>query len=186
MLYNADSTDAMLRRGCLAQHPLAQEWLYRRYFGRLLGIALRYTHHRSEAVEVLNMAFLKIFESLPNFAETGSFQGWMAKIVFHTAIDQVRREMAHKKWVDPNAGMPEHPAENEGLNNLQAEDLYALVQQLPTNSRSVFSLYVLDGYKHQEIAALLGINENTSKWHLREARLKLQALVKQHFKIEHS
>lgn len=176
MQYHEHSTDEALREGCIQQHRLAQEYLYRRYFGRLMGIAMRYTGNREEATDVLNQAFLKIFNSLGQYEDKGSFLGWMAKIVFHTAIDQLRRQINYKKTVNFSA-IADQSVEDEVSSRLAAEDLFRLVQKLPPATRTVFSLYVLDGYKHREIAEMLGIDEGTSKWHLSAARQELQKMI---------
>ncbi|MDX2134990.1 MAG: sigma-70 family RNA polymerase sigma factor [Saprospiraceae bacterium] len=180
MVYHLQSTDDELRAGCIQQHRLAQQYLYQRYFGQLLGTAWRYTQDREEAVEVTNAAFLKIFNSLEKYQDTGSFGGWMAKIVIHTAIDHVRHQAVYRRNMNATveADLPVH---NDSLSRLETEDLLRLIQQLPPASRSVFSLYVIDGYKHREIADLLGIDEGTSKWHLSTARKELQQLVKKYY-----
>lgn len=178
MAYHPQSTDEELRQGCIERHPLAQEYLYRRYFGRLLGTAMRYSSDRETAVGVLNQAFLKIFNSLEQYNNTGSFAGWMAKIVLHTAIDHARSQITYRKTMDFSTPA-DRVVTNEAPGLLEAEDLYRLVQQLPPATRTVFSLYVVDGYKHREIADMLGIDEGTSKWHLAHARRELQTLIRQ-------
>ncbi len=173
MAYHPTSPDERLIQGCLNQHPLAQKYLYQRYFGRLLGIAMRYTSDRDEAIGVLNQAFLKIFTNLNQYSGVGSFVGWMAKVVLHTAIDYVRSQVTYRRTIHFHTEADGHVL-NEGLDQLQAEDILHLIQQLPPATRTVFSLYVVDGYKHSEIAAMLGIDEGTSKWHLFQARRLLQ------------
>lgn len=180
MHYHEKSTDDALRQGCIAQHRLAQQHLYQRYFGRLMGVAMRYAGSRDEAREILNQAFLKIFRSLEQYQCSGPFVAWMAKIVVHTAIDHIRRQKPYKKQMD-GAALPEVPIENDVLNHLAVEDLYRLVQQLPQSARTVFSLYVLEGYKHREIAEMLAIDEGTSKWYLSQARQDLQKMIRTHY-----
>lgn len=177
--YTARSTDDELRQGCLDHHRLAQKYLYQRYFGRLLAIPMRYTGDRADAVEVLNQAFLKIFDAMSSYQAIGSFAGWMARIVFHCSIDFVRRRTAYQKKVVLGE-VTEVPIESEIVRDLESEALYQLIQLLPPAARSVFSLYVVDGYKHAEIAAMLGIEEGTSKWHLNDARRRLKILLIQH------
>ncbi len=177
-VYTERSTDDELRQGCLDNHRLAQKYLYQRYFGRLLSIPMRYTGDRSDAVEVLNQAFLKIFDAMATYQAIGSFAGWMARIVFHCSIDFVRRRTAYQKKVVLGE-VAEAPIESEIVRNLEGEALYQLIQSLPPPARSVFSLYVVEGYKHAEIAAMLGIEEGTSKWHLNDARRRLKILLTQ-------
>lgn len=180
MRCHAKSTDEELWEGCLRRHPLAQRYLYERYFGQLLGIAMRYTSDREEAIGVLNQGFLKIFTNVAPYKAKGSFVGWMAKIVFHTAIDHVRSRVIYRRAMDYESSAEGYTL-NEGLEKLQVEDIFHfhLIQHLPPATRAVFSLYAIDGYKHAEIAEMLGTDESTSKWHLVQARQRLQAHLQQ-------
>jgi RNA polymerase sigma factor (sigma-70 family) len=174
--FNEKSTDEYLCQGCLEGHRLAQELLYRRHFPRLMPIALRYLNNREEAVEVLNQAFLKIFSSIPSYKATGSFAGWMARIVFNTTIDFVRQRTIYRQRMDFESSA-DMPVVTNAIDHLAAEDILALIQKLPANQRTIFNLYVIDGYKHREIADMMNIDENTSKWHLSQARLQLQKML---------
>lgn len=162
--------------GCLQQHRLAQGCLYQRHYSRLLGICMRYTGSRPEAEDVLNRAFLKIFQSIGEYSEKGSLSGWMATITLRTAIDFVRSQVKIRS-VFRLGEPPETPYDNGILEELQAEEIYRLIQQLPPDQRVVFSMNVVEGYTHREIAELLNINENTSKWRLAEAKKQLREWV---------
>lgn len=183
MRYSQQSTDQELIEGCRSSERLAQKCLYERYAGKMFGIAMRYTKHQEEAVEILNNAFLKVFTSLHKYEDQNNLGGWIAKIVFNTAIDFVRQHVKYKQVMDFEI-QHEAPIHNQGIEQLQAEDLYRLIQQLPTASRTVFCLYVIDGYKHKEIAEMLRITEGTSKWHLAYARQELQRLLQTQQKQE--
>lgn len=172
-LYTTQSTDALLVEGCRQQHRLAQGCLYQRYYGRLLGICMRYAGSRPEAEDVLNRAFLKVFQSIGEYSEKGSLFGWMATITLRTAIDFVRSQVKMRSVF--RLGEPPESGYDDGiLEQLEAEDIYRLIQQLPPEQRVVFSMNVVEGYTHREIAELLGINENTSKWRLAEAKKQLR------------
>ena len=177
MQYSKHSTDEELIQGCRQKNRLAQKYLYQRFYGKMFGISMRYTKQKSEAIDVLNQAFLKVFEKIDQYEPNGSFSGWIARIVFNTSIDYVRRNTLYKEVMDFNTEK-ETAMDAKIMDRLFAEDLYQMIQQLPTTSRTVFSLYVIDGYKHREIAELLNISANTSKWHLAEARKKLQKQLK--------
>ncbi|MCB0643093.1 MAG: RNA polymerase sigma factor [Phaeodactylibacter sp.] len=179
MRYCPESTDLELINGCKEGDRLAQKYLYERYFGRVLGISMRYTGNKEEAVEVLNLAFLKVFENIGQFKSKGSLGGWIAKIVFNTSIDFVRSQVTYRKVMDFNTEQ-EVPIQNDALDNLAVEDIFQFIQQLPAANRTVFCMYVIDGYKHQEIAEQLEISEGTSKWYLSEARKQLRHLM-QHY-----
>jgi RNA polymerase sigma factor (sigma-70 family) len=175
-----DSTDAELRQACLRGDRRAQQALYQRYYGRLLGIPMRYTGKREEAQALLNQAFLQIFQSLDAYQEQGSFLGWLSTITFRVTIDHVRQQQRHReRYVLETA---EEPAVyNQAEASLQAEDIFRQIQQLPDYLRVAFSLYVIDGYKHEEIAAMLGIPANTSKWRVAKARQLLQAVLQRDY-----
>lgn len=180
MLYSRDSTDAELILGCCNQHRLAQQYLYERYYGQLIGIPIRYCGNREEAVEVLNMAFLKIFDAIGQYQQIGSFGGWTARIVFHTTIDYVRARLAHRRHYTDQP-LPEQATDNHAIQQLMAEDLYQLICLLPATERTVFNLFVIDGYRHKEIGEMLHFDEGTSRWYLAQARRHLQELVKAHY-----
>ena len=183
MQYTPQCTDQELVAGCREGKPLAQKALYQRYFGKMLGIAMRYTKHQEEAVEILNNAFLKVFTCLHKYEDQNNLAGWIAKIVFNTAIDFVRQHVKYKQVMDFEV-QRDLPTHNDGLAHLQAADLFKLVQNLPTASRTVFCLYVIDGYKHKEIGDMLNITEGTSKWHLAYARQELQKMLQGQYKTE--
>lgn len=174
--FTAKSTDDELIAGCIAGNRLAQHYLYQRYYGKMMGICMRYTGNRTEAKEILNFAFLKVFKSLGHYKAEGSFSGWVAKIVFRTTIDHVRSTTSYKKKMDFNLSSAQ-TVTNTAIDHLATEELFALIQKLPTASRTVFCLYAIDGYKHKEIAKQLNISEGTSKWHLAAARKTLQTLL---------
>jgi len=177
MHYSEKSTDEDLIQGCLQKHRLAQKYLYQKYYGRMLGIGMRYTANRAEAEDILNRAFLKVFNAIVQYKPTGTLSGWIAKIVFNTAIDYVRRHTKYHAVMDFQQEK-EVNISAAAIDQLYAEDLYQAIQKLPGTSRTVFSLYVIDGYKHREIAEMLNINSNTSKWHLANAKKFLQEALK--------
>lgn len=170
-------TDAALRQACLQGDRRAQQALYQRYYGKLLGIPMRYTGNRDEAKALLNQAFFQIFQSLADYREQGSFAGWLSTITFRVTMDHLRMQQRHREQYEletSQAGSVPNPAEA----NLRAEDIFRQIQRLPDYLRAVFSLHVIDGYKHEEISATLGITVSTSKWRLAKARQLLQAALK--------
>jgi RNA polymerase sigma-70 factor (ECF subfamily) len=141
---------------------------------------MRYTNNREDATDILNQAFLKIFNNLHQYQETGPFGAWMAKIVFHTAIDHARHTSTYRKVINFSIEA-DQSVESDINSRLDVEDLYRLIQKITPASRTVFSLYVVDGYKHNEIADMLGISVGTSKWHLSNARTEMQKQVEQYY-----
>jgi len=174
--YTPESSDAILAEGCLQQDRLAQKYLYQRYYGKMLGICMRYAGSRNEAEEILNTGCFKVFKSIQNFKGTGNLAGWIAKVVLYTAIDWARSQASYKKRMNFNT-VKEESTLNEGLQNLAVEAIFENIQQLPVATRTVFSMYAIEGFTHKEIANKLNISPGTSKWHLSEARKKLKHLL---------
>lgn len=182
MKYSKQSSNEDLIKGCVQENRLAQKYLYERFYGQMLGISMRYTSHKEEAIEVLNLAFFKVFRSIDKYKPTGSLAGWISTIVFNTSIDFIRKNKTYKASMDFEIEK-EVTFRGDALDNLLVEDIYKLIQKLPPASRNVFCLYAIDGFKHREISEKLGISEGTSKWHYAEARKELQKLIAQNDKI---
>ncbi len=175
--YNPKDDDEQLIAGCRKQHPLAQKYLYERYFGRLVGITYRYARDKQEGIGVLNQAFLKIFQSLDRF-EGGNLLAWMRTIVFRTALNHVRGEVNFKNIDDFEVSENVQSIENEALADFEIDYILKAIQQLPEATRTVFNLFEIDGLSHAEIAETLNISLGTSKWHVSEAKSKLRKILK--------
>lgn len=161
----------------LAGDSQEQGRVYKKYYGKMLGIPMRYTRSKSEAQDILNESFVKVFRGIENYREQGTFSGWIAKIVFNTTMDHVRRVTKYKDRVVLGE-IPIVSVQNDAIDTMSLQEIYRKIQLLPSASQKVFSLYVIDGYNHREIAEMLSISEGTSKWHLSNARVKLQELLK--------
>lgn len=162
--------------GCKQNDRLSQAALYKKFFGKMMAMCLRYAASRDEALEILNEGFLKVFTNLDHYNNTGSFEGWVRRIIFHTAMDTVRTRLRYKE--EPMAENFDASISENLTENLQVADLMLLLEKLPQATRTVFNLFAIEGYKHHEIAELLKISESTSKWHVSEARKQLQKLLK--------
>ena len=173
----SDSPDEVLLQGCLQEDRLAQRYLYDRYAGYMMGVCMRYASCRDEAMEMLNAGFYKVFQNVSQYEGRGALKGWIAKVIMYTCIDWVRSQATYRKRIDYEVER-DLPIDNLALQHLAVEDLLEKVQALPPATRMVFSLYVLEGYTHKEIAAELGISDGTSKWHLSEAKKRLQKMIK--------
>lgn len=182
MKYSIQSDDKDLIQGCLQQNRLAQKYLYEKYYGQMLGICMRYSKDREEATEILNLAFMKVFTKLDMYQPTGSFPGWIARIIFNTSIDYVRKNTKYNRTMNFEVEK-ENSIHNEALDHIGTEELFDIIQKLPPASRNVFSLYVIDGFKHHEIAEQLDISEGTSKWHLSSARKQLKELITNEMRV---
>lgn len=171
-------TEDELIAGVIAGKRSAQKALYQQFFGKMVGVTLRYTKSKEEAYEVLNDAFLQVFKSMSNYKGVGSLSGWIYKIVLNTTYAHARKHYKIKE-VKVELQSDSGTVENDALSNLGLEVIYETIQKLPDGKRVVFSMYALEGLKHKEIAERLGITVSTSKWYLAQARIQLQDLLKQ-------
>lgn len=162
-------TEDELLEGCQKGDKKAQRVLYERYSSRFFAICLRYTKDRFIAEDVLVEGFMKIFERIEQFENKGSFEGWMKKIMVTQALLKLRSSKHLNMEVLMDENWQQESSSYE-INHLEAEDLMALIAELPVGYRTVFNLYAIEGYSHQEIATLLGITESTSKSQLNRAR----------------
>ncbi|MBX0289573.1 sigma-70 family RNA polymerase sigma factor [Hymenobacter sp. HSC-4F20] len=166
-------TDADLIAACRQGSSRAQKLLYERFAGLMLSVCLRYLRRREDAEEALIVGFTKVFRALDQYRHEGSFEGWIRRIVVNEALGMLRRkEPLHLAIDDLTYETPATPAEAES--RLNADDMLALLAELPAGYRTVFNLYALEGYTHPEIGELLGISEGTSKSQLSKARAMLQ------------
>lgn len=169
--------------GCIEKNALCQRELVERYSPMLYTVALRYLSNGDDARDVLQEAFIKIFQALPDYKENGRFEAWMRTIVITTSLNAIRRE---KKWTD----LDDYTFENslsgdpEAYSELGAKELMKLIRQLPENFRLVFNLAILEDYSHEEIAEKLNINEATSRSLLFRARKKLRQMIEELEKIQ--
>ena len=162
---------------CRQGNRNSQRKLYEHFFGYGMNIALRFAKNREEALEILNDAFLKAFLNLDKFDPDFPFRPWLRKIIVNTSIDYYRTRKGYLQYVELSA-IQEIEADALPLPKISpAEDVLPLVQQLSPAYRLVFNLYVMEGYKHQEIAAKLGIGVSTSKSNLVRAKEKLRKLL---------
>jgi RNA polymerase sigma-70 factor (ECF subfamily) len=155
-----------------------QEELYRRFSPRMYAVCLRYAGNAEEAEDILQEGFIKIFKKLDSFRGEGSFEGWVRRIFVNTAIEHFRR----KRYLQPVTEKEENTLEGKSLSaldDLAEKDILALVQQLSPGYRTVFNMYVVEGYTHKEIGDMLGISEGTSKSQLSRAKVILQDMVRQ-------
>lgn len=173
-----------LVEGCKENKRLAQEKLYKKYYGSMMVLAMRFLTNKDDALEVLNTGFLKVFQSIHNYKYSGSLYSWIYTIVRFTIIDFMRKKIAYKETHTINEIVENKVYACEGaVEKLKVQDLLKMLNDLPSNSRLVFNLYAIEGYSHKEIAKLLSISEGTSKWQLAQARQILKRSIEK--ELEH-
>jgi len=155
----------------------AQQTLYDKYAPLFFAICLRYVKEKMSAEDVMITSFYKIFSKIDQYKNQGSFEGWMKRIVVNESLMHLRKHKSLNLHVDIEKA-PQIKEEAEVLDELYLDDMIGMLEELPTGYRTVFNLYVIEGYKHREIAELLGISINTSKSQLILAKKKFKELYK--------
>lgn len=172
-LFRKSYTEEQLVLALRRQERDAQTYVYDQYAKRFLGICCRYIADQMEAEDVMVEGMMKIFQKIDTFQSQGSFEGWMKRIIVREALMRVRsaRLFVSDEVLDYQGEFV------EPSNDLEAEDLVRFILELPEGYRTVFNMYVVDGFSHQEIAAQLGISEGTSKSQLSRAKSILREKI---------
>ena len=165
--------------GCLKGERKAQQHLYETYSRKFFAICLRYIKDRDLAEDVMIESFMKIFEKLNQFESKGSFEGWIRRIVVNECLMYLEKQRNLYREIGLERIFPEANQASPS-DNLDWEDLEKMLRYLPIGYRTVFELFALKGWSHEEISRQLGISENTSKSQLSRARVQLQRLL--HFR----
>lgn len=149
----------------------AQHKIYSKFSPKMFSVCRQYIKDLHQAEDIMITAFMKVFTNLKNFKHEGSFEGWIRRIMINECISYIRVQKKVKFIEDENYF-------EESFNNIESqfsvEDIQFLIDNLPDGYKMVFNLYAIEGYKHQEIAEMLGINEGTSKSQLSHAKKMLQ------------
>lgn len=173
-------------RACRAGNARAQRKLFKRFYSTVMGVCMRYAGSTDEAADMLNEGFLKVFSNLDKYEDTGSFEAWMKRVVCNAALDYRRKYDKGVDLVDLDEVSDNHLADyqvNDAVAKISSQEIVGLIQQLPSVTRTVFNMFVFEGFSHSEIAQQLNITENTSAWHVNNARTRLKNAIKQ-FEVE--
>lgn len=167
-----------LIKQCQKKSHKAFDELYKTYSAVIFGICLRYTKDRTEAEDLLQECFIKILNKIDDYKFQGSFEGWLKRLTVNTAINYIK---AKKKFSFDEINDINIEFSNDDINiieSMEAEEIINLINQLPVGYRTVFNMYVIEGYKHSEIAEILGISDITSRTQLKKARETLINMIK--------
>lgn len=166
-------TEKELIQGCLDKDRRCQGELFRRYSGKMLALCMRYSRHQLEAEDLLQDGFAKVFGKLHTFKALGSLEGWIRRIMVNTAIKNYKK-LGYKLEQIGLEGYQEGSSQPTVYGKMTEKELIIIINELPDGYRMVFNLYAIEGYKHQEIAKMLNIQESTSRSQLVKARRMLQ------------
>ena len=170
-------TEESLIKKCTSGNSLAQKMFYEKFAGKMMGICLRYTKDYEEAQDVMQDAFIKIFGKLADYEKKGSLEGWVRRIVVNSALDSYRKNKKHQTNIDVDS--VDYLLDDKAfiIEELNADDLLAVIKTIPAGYQMVFNLFAIEGYSHKEIAEQLSITESTSKSQYSRARKLLRDLL---------
>lgn len=171
-------------QGCLKRDRRSQQQLYKHFYAYGMSICIRYTYDEDAAIQVLNDSFMKVFNRIKKFDQSKPFKPWLRVVFVNTAIDYVKKKQRLMKKQELTAA--EHVAAQEDiLSQIGYQELIGMIQKLSLAYKTVFNLFVIDGFKHEEIAQKLGISVGTSKSNLSKARAQLQKMIIENLEVQH-
>ena len=171
----ADKLEILIK-GCLKGDRGSQEKLYRQFSGAMYGLCMQYASSPEDAQDILQDGFVKVFRKIDQVRDAKAFPGWIRRIMINTALERYRSQV-HMSRVDEDPALHDEGVDDGMLEQMDAEVIIGLIQELTPKYRIVFSMYAIEGYSHKEISQQLGISEGTSKSNLSRARSILQERV---------
>ena len=168
-----------LVEGCKRGDSHAQRCLYDRFAPAMLAVCHRYARKHDDALDMLQEAFIKVFQNISRYDDRGSLEGWIRRIVVNTAIDHLRKHKHQLLEQDASEAVHLSAHTENALDHLELETLLKVVQSLPDGYRMIFNLYAIEGFSHAEIGEQLGITESTSRSQYTRARGLLRKRIEQ-------
>ena len=188
-LLSAEELSLHIER-CALNNRESQKKIYTSFYGYAMAVCDRYTNNQDDAIEILNDGFLKVFKEVyrykPAYTDVvSSFKGWLRKIMVYTAIDHFRKNHKHQFTTDLDNGVIQVASHAEdALDRISYEEIIRSIQDLTPGYRTVFNLFIIEGFTHEEISEKLGISIGTSKSNLAKARRQLQKILFQQNQIQ--
>jgi RNA polymerase sigma factor (sigma-70 family) len=169
------SEEELIKR-CKRKDRAAQKLLFDKYSAKMFGVCKRYVKNQEDAEDVLVEGLFKVLTKIDKYSNKGSFEGWIRRILVNESLMHLRKRHNFKLTVE--VSNIDIKSRSNVEDDLAAQDILNLLALLPTGYRTVFNMYVIEGYKHKDIAEILGVSINTSKSQLLLARRRLQSLIK--------
>jgi len=174
---NHFESESDIIEGCILGNPRMQRMLYEKFSPKMYALCIRYAGNTDDAQDILQDGFVKVFGNIAKFKGTGSFEGWIRRIIVNTAIEHFRKknmlyaidEKTEIQLADENTNI---------FNQLEAKELLEIIKSMPAGYRTVFNLYAIEGYTHKEIATMMNLTEGTSKSQYARAKSWLQEKIK--------
>ncbi len=173
---NLKKEETDLISACIQKERWAQKKLYESHYGKMMGVCLRYANSKDDAQDILHEGFIKVFKNLSKYQVGTSLNAWIRRIMVNTSIDFYRKSV-RKRTEDIEQAYDLSVNDADAISQMTEEEILKSVQTLSPAYRTVFNLYVIEGFSHKEIADQLGITESTSRSNLVKARMKLKAIM---------
>ncbi len=170
-------TEEQMLQGCLKNIASVQEVLYNRFSPRMLGVCYRFARNREDAEDMMQEGFIKVFTQIRQFRGQGALEGWIRRIVVHTCINILKKNKKFTDSVDIFHASGMYLNENNIPSILQAKQVVECIRLLPVGYKTVLNLYAIEGYSHKEIAAILDIEESTSRSQYTRAKSMLEDVL---------
>ncbi len=170
-------TEELLLAGCLRNNAAAQEALYSRFSPRMLGVCYRFAKNREDAEDMLQEGFIKVFTQIHQYRNEGALEGWIRRIVVHTCINNLKKNKKFSESLDIIHAKGVYINEELIPSIMQAKQVVECIRMLPLGYRTVLNLYAVEGFPHKEIAAMLEIEESTSRSQYTRAKVMLEDIL---------
>jgi len=170
-------TEELLLAGCLKNNAAAQEALYSRFSPRMLGVCYRFGKNREDAEDMLQEGFIKVFTQIHQYRNEGALEGWIRRIIVHTCINHLKKNKKFSDSLDIIHANSIHISEEMIPSIMQAKQVVECIRMLPLGYRTVLNLYAIEGFPHKEIAAMLDIEESTSRSQYTRAKAMLEEIL---------
>jgi len=170
-------TEELLLAGCLKNNAAAQEALYSRFSPRMLGVCYRFAKNREDAEDMLQEGFIKVFSQIHQYRNEGALEGWIRRIIVHTSINHLKKNKKFSDSLDIIHANSIHVNEEMIPSIMQAKQVVECIRMLPLGYRTVLNLYAIEGFPHKEIAAMLDIEESTSRSQYTRAKAMLEEIL---------
>lgn len=174
-------TEQEIVQACVLRKRWAQKLVYEQYYSAMLGVCLRYASNKEDALDILHDGFIKVFKNIHRYEQGTSLNSWIRRLMINTAIDYYRK-LIKRRTEDIDTVLDLKGKDIDAISRCSEKEILAAVQSLTPVYRTVFNLYVLEGYSHKEIAGFLNISESTSRSNLVKARKKLKDFVETNYR----
>ena len=173
-------TESELIQGCKNKREDCQKLLFDRYSGKMMSVCTRYAKDRQQAQDILQEGFIKVFSYVKQYRGEGSFEGWLRRVFVSVAAREISKNKIMFSEIDIG-NLKDHSVDPEVVSKMSEDEIHMLIRTLPEGYRMVFNLNVIEGYTHEEIARMLGIQSSTSRVQLMKAKKHLQTLFKKKY-----